>query len=254
MTQSAKKTTENMTSNADLHWFMRGLRDGIPICMGYFAVSFALGITARGIGMNALQAGLMSLGMVASAGEFAAIVLIQSAAGIFEMITTCIVVNLRYFLMSCSLSQKLSPDLPFIHRFLLPYCITDEIFGLSSAVPGYLNPRYSYGMTIVSVAGWTTGTVLGVLLGNIMPGWAVNALSVSLYGMFLAIIIPPARKDSFIAGLVLISMVTSGLFSILPVLREISGGFKVIILTLLIAGGAAFIHPIDTGANDGDEA
>ena len=127
-------------------------------------------------------------------------------------------------------------------------------FGLSSAVPGYLNPRYSYGMTIVSVAGWTTGTVLGVLLGNIMPGWAVNALSVSLYGMFLAIIIPPARKDSFIAGLVLISMVTSGLFSILPVLREISGGFKVIILTLLIAGGAAFIHPIDTGANDGDEA
>ena len=243
MTQSAKKTTENMTSNADLHWFARGLRDGIPICMGYFAVSFALGITARGIGMNALQAGLMSLGMVAS-----------SAAGIFEMITTCIVVNLRYFLMSCSLSQKLSPDLPFIHRFLLPYCITDEIFGLSSAVPGYLNPRYSYGMTIVSVAGWTTGTVLGVLLGNIMPGWAVNALSVSLYGMFLAIIIPPARKDSFIAGLVLISMVTSGLFSILPVLREISGGFKVIILTLLIAGGAAFIHPIDTGANDGDEA
>ena len=195
-----------MTSNADLHWFARGLRDGIPICMGYFAVSFALGITARGIGMNALQAGLMS------------------------------------------------PDLPFIHRFLLPYCITDEIFGLSSAVPGYLNPRYSYGMTIVSVAGWTTGTVLGVLLGNIMPGWAVNALSVSLYGMFLAIIIPPARKDSFIAGLVLISMVTSGLFSILPVLREISGGFKVIILTLLIAGGAAFIHPIDTGANDGDEA
>ena len=100
-------------------------------------------------------------------------------------------------------------------------------------------------MTIVSVAGWTTGTVLGVLLGNIMPAWAVNALSVSLFGMFLAIIIPPAREDRFIAGLVLLSMTASGLFSVLPVLKGISGGFKVIILTLLIAGIAAFIHPLD---------
>lgn len=245
MTKTHKNLQENISEPTDLSWFMRGLRDGIPICMGYFAVSFALGITARGIGMNALQAGLMSMGMVASAGEFAAIVLISSSAGIIEMISTCIVVNLRYFLMSCSLSQKLSPDLPFYHRFLLPYCITDEIFGLSSAVPGYLNPRYSYGMTIISVAGWTSGTVLGVLLGNIMPAFAVNALSVSLYGMFLAIIIPPARKDRFIAGLVLISMTASGLFSVLPVLKAISGGFKVIILTLLIAGAAAVIHPID---------
>ena len=245
MTQSDKKSVKNMSPGGDLPWFRRGLRDGIPICMGYFAVSFALGITARGIGMNALQAGLMSMGMVASAGEFAAIVLIQSGAGVIEMITTCIVVNLRYFLMSCSLSQKLSPDLPFYHRFLLPYCITDEIFGLSSAVEGYLNPFYTYGMTIVSVAGWTTGTVLGVLMGNIMPDWAVNALSVSLYGMFLAIIIPPSKKDRFIAGLVLISMASSGLFSVLPVLRDISGGFKVIILTLVIAGAAAFIHPVE---------
>lgn len=245
MTETSKESRENAVSAPQMPWFVRGLRDGIPICMGYFAVSFALGITARGVGMNALQAGLMSLGMVASAGEYAAIVLIGSGAGVFEMITTCIVVNLRYFLMSCSLSQKLSPDLPFYHRFMLPYCITDEIFGLSSAVQGWLDPRYSYGMTIISVAGWTTGTVLGVLLGNIMPAWAVNALSVSLYGMFLAIIIPPARKDRFIAGLVVTSMAASGLFAVLPLLREISGGFKVIILTLLIAGAAAFIHPIE---------
>ncbi len=254
MTKSDKKTAENKSSSPAVPWFVRGLRDGIPICMGYFAVSFALGITARGIGMNALQAGLMSLGMVASAGEFAAIVLIQSQAGIFEMISTCIVVNLRYFLMSCSLSQKLSPDLPFIHRLLLPYCITDEIFGLSSAVPGYLDPTYSYGMTIISVAGWTSGTVLGVLMGNIMPAWAVNALSVSLYGMFLAIIIPPARKDRFIAGLVFISMAASGLFSVLPVLRTISGGFRVIILTLLIAGTAAFLHPVTEDDGPQEEA
>ena len=250
MTETDKKNQEKKSESRSISWFARGLRDGIPICMGYFAVSFALGITARGIGMNALQAGLMSAGMVASAGEFAAIVLISSSAGIIEMISTCIVVNLRYFLMSCSLSQKLSPDLPFYHRFLLPYCITDEIFGLSSAVPGYLDPRYSYGMTIVSVAGWTTGTVLGVLLGNIMPPFIVNALSVSLYGMFLAIIIPPSRKDRFIAALVAVSMAASGLFSVLPVLKEISGGFKVIILTLVIAGVAALVHPVEERSNE----
>ena len=245
MTETDKKNQEKKSESRSISWFARGLRDGIPICMGYFAVSFALGITARGIGMNALQAGLMSAGMVASAGEFAAIVLISSSAGIIEMISTCIVVNLRYFLMSCSLSQKLSPDLPFYHRFLLPYCITDEIFGLSSAVPGYLDPRYSYGMTIVSV--------LGVLLGNIMPPFIVNALSVSLYGMFLAIIIPPSRKDRFIAALVAVSMAASGLFSVLPLLKTISGGFKVIILTLLIAGAAAFIRPVDDSAQPEEE-
>ena len=240
-----KKTPEHTYPTTRKGWIFRGLRDGFPICMGYFAVAFALGIEAKRVGLTAFQSFLMSTGMVASAGEFAALLLIASQAGVIEMITTCIIVNLRYFLMSCSLSQKLSPDLPFYHRFLLPYCITDEIFGLSSAVQGWLDPRYSYGMTIISVAGWTTGTVLGVLLGNIMPAWAVNALSVSLYGMFLAIIIPPSRKDRFIAGLVVISMAASGLFSVLPLLREISGGFKVIILTLLIAGAAAFIHPIE---------
>ena len=251
MTETDKKTQENVSGARALPWFVRGLRDGIPICMGYFAVAFALGITARGIGMNALQAGLMSMGMVASAGEFAAITLISSSAGIIEMIITCIVVNLRYFLMSCSLSQKLSPDLPFYHRFLLPYCITDEIFALSSAVPGYLDPVYSYGMTIISVAGWTSGTVMGVLLGNIMPPFIVNALGVSLYGMFLAIIIPPARKDRFIAGLVAASMAASGLFAVLPVLRNISGGFKVIILTLAIAGAAAVIRPVSDDGSSG---
>ena len=226
-------------------WFLKGLRDGFPVCMGYFAVSFALGITARSIGMTAVQAGVMSAGMVASAGEFAAIVLISTGAGVVEMITTCLVVNLRYFLMSCALSQKLDPDMPAFHRFLLAHCITDEIFALSVAVEGHLEPLYTYGIMLISVTGWTAGTVLGVLMGNILPAWAVNALSVSLYGMFLAIIIPPARKNRFIAGLVVISMAASGIFSVAPLLREISSGFKVIILTILIAGAAAFVHPVE---------
>jgi predicted branched-subunit amino acid permease len=233
----------NMTSKRSL--FLQGMKDGVPIALGYLAVAFSLGIIAKKAGVSPFQGFLASFLCNASAGEYAGFTMIAAGASYIEMALATLVANARYFLMSCSLSQKLSPDLPFYHRFLLPYCITDEIFGLSSAVEGYLNPFYTYGMTIVSVAGWTTGTVLGVLMGNIMPDWAVNALSVSLYGMFLAIIIPPSKKDRFIAGLVLISMASSGLFSLLPVLRDISGGFKVIILTLLIAGAAAFIHPVE---------
>ena len=215
-----KETSKTMSGGA---WFAKGLRDGIPICMGYFAVSFTLGIAAREVGMTWFQAFLMSLGMVASAGEFAALTLIASGAGAVEI----------------------KSDIPVIHRFMTAYCVPDEIFGLSVAVDGYLNPVYTYGITLVSVAGWTCGTALGVLVGNILPDWASNAMSVSLYGMFLAIIIPPARKNSFIGLLVALSMAVSFLFSLLPVLSSISSGFKVIILTLVIAGAAAWIRPVE---------
>ncbi len=235
-------------------WVFRGLRDGFPICMGYFAVAFALGIEARRIGLSAFQSFLMSTGMVASAGEFAALMLIESHAGVIEMISTCVIVNLRYFLMSCSLSQKLKSTLPTIHRFGVAYCITDEIFGLSSAVPGYLEPFYSYAITFISVAGWSGGTVMGVLVGNILPAAAVNALSVSLYGMFLAIIIPPAKQNRFIGGLVAVSMAASWIFSVLPVTRGISSGFKVIILTILLAAAAALLKPVEDEGEEDDES
>lgn len=230
-------------------WILKGLRDGFPICMGYFAVAFALGIEAKRVGLTAFQSFLMSTGMVASAGEFAALLLISSHAGVIEMISTCVIVNLRYFLMSCSLSQKLRPGIPTIHRFGVAYCITDEIFGLSSAVHGYLEPFYSYAITFISVAGWSGGTVMGVLVGNILPASAVNALSVSLYGMFLAIIIPPSKENHFIGALVAISMAASWVFSVLPLTRGISSGFKVIILTILIAGIAAMIRPVPEEAD-----
>lgn len=225
-------------------WFVRGLRNGIPICAGYFAVSFALGISAKNAGMDALQAFAMSLTMVASAGQFAAFSLIASSAGIIEMITTTLIVNLRYFLMSCSLTQKLSTKTKPGHRFLLAYCMTDEIFGLSATVSGNLNPFYTYGLMLVSVSGWCAGTVIGVLMGNILPVWVSNALGVSMYGMFLAIIIPPAKENHFIGVLVAISMAASWLFTVLPVVKEISSGFRIIILTLVIAGIAAVLRPV----------
>lgn len=229
-------------------WALRGARDGLPICMGYFAVSFALGIAAKGVSMNALQGFFMSLGMVASAGEYAAMILIGSGAGIIEMIATTLVINLRYFLMSCSLTQKIDPKTPMWKRFLLAYCVTDELFGISIAVPGYLDVVYTYAATAVSVAGWCAGTVLGVLAGKILPERAMSALSVALYGMFLAIVIPPARKSRFMAGLVALSMAVSWVFTEAPVLRNISSGFRVIILTLALSGLAAVLRPVDQDA------
>ncbi len=229
----------------DKKLFFKGLRDGIPIGLGYLAVAFTLGIAAAKIGMSAVQSFLMSLGMVASAGEYAAIILIGSAAGAVEMIATTLVINLRYFLMSCSLSQKLSPEEPMWKRLLLAWFVTDELFGISSAVEGYLNPVYTYGAAIVSISGWCLGTVLGVIAGDILPVRLASAMGVALYGMFLAIIIPPARKSRFMAGLVLVSMAASLVFSKAPVISGISEGFRIIILTILIAGAAAFLRPVE---------
>ena len=225
--------------------YLRGFRAGVPISLGYFAVAIAVGIQARSVGMSALQSGAMSLGMLASAGEFAAISLIGGGAGVLEMIITTVIVNLRYVLMGASLSQKVDEHLPLIHRFGVSYCITDEIFAVCSSQEGKLNPFFAYGTTGIAAAGWVSGTVLGVLMGNILPGWAVNALSVALYGMFLAVIIPASRKSRVIAAVVAVSMLCSFLFSCLPVLRTISSGFKVIVLTILISGAAAWLHPVE---------
>ncbi len=233
--------------------FLRGFRSGIPICFGYFAVAVALGITARNVGLSALQSGVMSVTMLASAGEYAAVTLIGAGAGVLEMIFTTIVVNLRYFLMGCALSQKLREDIPLWHRFTLSYCITDELFGISAAEEGFLNPFFTYGAAGISALGWTAGTVLGVLIGNVLPHNIVDALSVALYGMFLAVIIPASKKDRFIAVIVLCSMGASFLFSAAPVLKQISSGFRVIILTLLIAGIAAVVHPVDPMAPEAEK-
>ncbi len=237
-------SNEYKTPQTRRGWFLKGCRDGVPICLGYFAVSFALGITGKELGMSALQAFFMSAGMVASAGEFAALTLIGASAGVIEMITTTVVVNLRYLLMSCSLSQKLSPEMPLFHRFFLAQFVTDEIYGLSVMVPGWLEPLYTYGMGIVAVSGWCAGTVTGLLVGSILPPAVVSALSVALFGMFLAIIIPPAKKDRFIGLLIIFSMLLSTLFTYLPLLSRISSGFRVIILTLAIAAAAAWFRPV----------
>lgn len=229
--------------------FFMGLRRGVPISLGYFAVAFALGITAKNSGLNALQATLSSLLVNASAGEYAAFQVIAERAGYIEMAVMMLVVNARYLLMSCSLSQKLDAQTPVLYRLLVAFHLTDENFGLSIAYPGKLNPCFSFGIAAVSIPGWAFGTCLGVVMGNILPPSIVSALSVGLYGMFLAIIIPPARDNKVLAGVVCISMLCSFAMSKIPLLNGISSGTRIIILTVLIAGGAALLFPIK---EDGD--
>lgn len=235
---------------SNMTWYKKGLRDGIPIALGYFAVSFTLGIAAKNAGFTAFQSMLTSMLINASAGEFAGFTLIAAGAGLFEVAVMELIANARYLLMSCALSQKLSPDTSIIHRLILGFYITDEYFGLSVARPGYLNPFYTYGMITLGGPGWALGTLLGCIMGNVLATNIVNALSVGLYGMFLAIIIPPARKNKIIAGLVAISMAASYAFSRLPVLKDISSGIRIILLTVLIAGAAAILFPVKEETND----
>ncbi len=219
----------------------RGLRDGIPIALGYFAVSFALGITAHNAGLSALQATLASLLCNASAGEYAAFTVIASNGAYWEMALMMLVANARYFLMSCALSQCLPPETPLHHRFFTAFDVTDEIFGIAVAAGDRLRPSYLYGAMLVAIPGWAGGTCLGVLMGSFLPVSVVRALSVGLYGMFLAIIIPPARQSRVIAGVVVLSMAVSWAAAFLPFLSE---GMRVILLTVLISAAAAVLFPV----------
>ena len=231
--------------------FREGIRDGIPIALGYLAVAFTLGITAKNNNIGALPATIMSLTNFTSAGEAAAITSISAGASYFELAVSQAIINLRYLLMSCSLSQKLSSETSIFHRFFTGFFITDEIFGISSGRPGKLNPFYTYGAAAIAIPGWALGTCLGIVLGTALPPRITRALSVALYGMFLAVIIPPCRKSHVIAGLVAISMIASSIFSIIPALSGISFGMKVIILTVVISGIAAKLFPVK---EDTDEA
>ena len=220
-----------------------GFRDGTPIGLGYLVVGFTLGIAAKNVGLNPLQGFIISLLNNASAGEYAAFMVINSDAPYFEIALMTLVANARYVLMSTVLSQKFSPDTPFYHRIFVGFDVTDEIFGISIARGGrWLNPFYNYGAMLTALPGWSLGTALGIVAGNILPISAVSALSVALYGMFLAVIIPPARKDKIIGGAVVISFILS--FLVAEFLPFISVGNRTIILTILIAGAAAILFPV----------
>lgn len=238
-----------MKTNA--FWYKRGLRDGMPICIGYFAVAFALGITAKNAGLTAFQAALTAALTNASAGGYAGFTLMAASATYAEMAVMQLVANARYLLMSCALSQKLDPKTPLLHRLIIGFDITDEIFGISVAVNGKLNPFYTFGAMTVSIPGWAAGTYLGVVMGNVLPVSVVRALSVGLYGMFLAIIIPPARRDRVVAVLIAISFVASLLVSRVQIFSVIPEGVRIIALTVIISLAAAILFPKGEEENAG---
>lgn len=224
--------------------FEEGARDAVPIALGYFAVAFSLGIEAHNIGLNALQGFLMSLLGNASAGQYAAMTVIAADASYLQMVLITLVANARYMLMSVALSQRFAPGTPLRHRLLVGYDITDELFGIAISRPYPHNPYYSYGSYVVAMPGWALGTAAGIIAGNVLPLRLVSALSVALFGMFLAVIIPPARRDKVVAGCVIVSFAASFAAKYLPVLRDLSAGTKTIVLTLIIAGIAAALFPV----------
>lgn len=231
-------------SNAKI--FQEGIKDAIPIGLGYFAVAFSLGIAARNAGMNAVQGFLLSFLNNASAGEYAGITVIAANASYIEIAVVTLIANARYLLMSCAMGQRLKPGLSFGHRLLMGYDITDELFGIAIARPGYLEPFYTYGAMLTAIPCWAAGTACGIIAGNIMPARVVSALSVSLFGMFLAIIVPPAKKDKVVAALIILAFAASYAASCLPVVSSISEGTRTIILTVILSAGAAYFFPIHT--------
>ena len=234
------------------HAFKKGMRNGMPIALGYFAVSFALGITAKNAGLTALQATLASLTNNASAGEYAGFTVIAASSGYIEMVVMQVVANARYLLMSFALSQKVPSNMPIYHRMFVSFGLTDEIFALSIAESNKLNPYYSYGMFSVAMPGWSLGTCFGVIMGNILPANVVSALSVGLFGMFIAIVVPPAKKSRVLLGVVIISMMLSFAFYNITLFDNISSGTKTIILTVAISLAAAILFPVKEDENNAE--
>lgn len=224
--------------------FLEGIRDGIPIGLGYFAVSFSLGIVARNAGLTPFQGFVASFFNLASAGEYALFTSIGAVATYMEIALITLVVNARYLLMSTALTQRFDPKTPMIHRLLVGFAVTDELFGITIARKGYINPLYNYGAYLIAIPLWSIGTSLGIIAGNFLPARVVSALSVALYGMFLAIIVPPAKKNRVILISIIVSFAASYASTLIPFIKNLSAGSRTIILTVVISSIVALIKPI----------
>ena len=225
--------------------FKKGLHDGIPIALGYLSVSFTFGLQAVNGGLDWWEALLISFTNLTSAGQFAGLDIMLRGAGFWvEMACTQLIINLRYALMSLSLSQKTDKSVTGIHRWLIGFGITDEIFVVSMGNVRPVGRKYMYGIILLPLIGWTSGTFLGAAAGTLLPALVRNALSIAIYGMFLAIIIPPAKKNSAVMKVVLLAVALSCAFKWLPLLNKVSSGFVIIISTVIAAAFGAWLFPV----------
>ena len=221
--------------------FIKGIKDGIPICLGYLSVSFGFGILAVGLGLSILSAVGISLTNLTSAGQVAGVGIIAAGGSLIEMALTQLVINIRYSLMGISLSQKLDGSFNTFHRMVASFGITDEIFAVAVSQKS-VSPFYMYGLTVISALGWVSGTFLGAAAGNILPSSISSAMGIVLYGMFLAIIIPPAKEEKGVLAAVLAAAALSIMFEF--VLKSVSGGFAIIICSVISAAVCAVLFPV----------
>lgn len=224
--------------------FKCGLKDGIPIALGYLSVSFGFGISAVNGGLSPLAAVIISLTNLTSAGQVAGVEVILALGTLIEMALTQLTINVRYSLMSLSLSQKLDQSFTLLHRLIASFGITDEVFGVASSKKDPLKPIYMYGLILLPFIGWTLGTLLGAVAGNILPESVNNALGIAIYGMFVAIVLPPAKRETGVLAASLISIGVSLALAFIPLFSFITSGFAIIVSALAAAVVAALLFPI----------
>ena len=224
--------------------FMRGMHDGIPIALGYFAVSFTFGMAAVTGGLTIGQAVLISMTNLTSAGQFAGLTVIVAGATLWEMILTQLIINSRYALMSLALSQRMGQRIGVLPRLIIAFFNTDEIFALAMARTEPLTVPFMLGLGTLPILGWTGGTLCGALAGSVLPTSIQAALGVMLYGMFIAIVVPPAKDEKPVLVTVIVALVLSTLFTLVPLLQQVSAGISIVICTVAAAAICAALFPI----------
>ena len=228
----------------EVNSFVKGIRDGLPICFGYLSVAFAFGIFAAANGMSVIEALLMSMTNVTSAGQLAAVPIIASGGTLIELAVSQLVINLRYALMSVSLSQKLGKSVRLIDRFLIAFVNTDEVFAVASSQDGAVGRKYLYGLILTPFLGWSAGTLLGAAAGQWLPPIVISALGIAIYGMFIAIVLPKAKRHRPTAFCALLAVALSCVFTYIPGLKDVPSGFAVIICAVIAASVMAITVPV----------
>lgn len=225
--------------------YVAGVKAGVPVCMGYFSVSFGFGAMAVSQGLSVWQAVLISLTNLTSAGQFAGLTVITAGAAMLEMVLTQLVINSRYALMGLALGQRLGPKVGFGKRLLMAFFNTDEVFALGMTRQGRLTPSFFIGAGTVAALGWNAGTALGALAGALLPASFQSALGIMLYGMFIAIVVPQARQEKPLGLCMILALVLSCLFTWLPGLKQVSAGLAVVICTVVAAAVCALVFPVE---------
>ena len=233
-----------MNKGCSPYRFRQGVRDGLPIGLGYLSVSFGFGITAVSEGLRVLEALLISMTNLTSAGQVAGVTVIIAAGSLVEMVLTQLIINLRYSLMGITLTQRLDNGCTTRHRVLMSFGMTDEIFAVAASKTERDGPSYFYGLMILPYIGWAAGTLMGALAGQILPMEIRAALGIMIYAMFIAIVLPPAKRERGVLYAVLLAAALSCAVRYLPFFGWISEGFSIILCAVVAAAVMAIVRPL----------